>query len=115
MGTKKRVLIDLEQSFPTNSQLEPSDLSMIMERQVQPTFPESKKFLPVSGDVINLSVWYQLFHRSVPFLSVNNTWTERLTDLRKEAKASVMSMMNTTRQGVNHKNNHKPVQSEETR
>jgi len=97
---------------PRTSSLDPSDLSMIMERQVSPSFPESKKYLPVSGDVINLSVWYQLFHRSVPFLSSTNSWTDRLTDFRREAKTSVTSMMNTTRRpSMNHKNNHKSVQS----
>eukprot|EP00092_Neocalanus_flemingeri_P021958 GFUD01023815.1.p1 GENE.GFUD01023815.1~~GFUD01023815.1.p1 ORF type:complete len:790 (-),score=215.04 GFUD01023815.1:791-3160(-) len=101
---------------PRSSSMEPSDLSMIMERQVHPTFPESKKFLPVSGEIINLSVWYQLFHRSVPFLSTTNTWTEKLTDLRREAKASVTTMMNTTkRPGVNHKNNHNIPHPQETR
>jgi len=93
---------------PRSSSGDPSDLSMIMSRQVQPTYPESKKFLPVSGDVINLSVWYSMFHRSVPFLSSNNCWTDRLTDLRREAKTSVTSMMNTTRRPpVNNRNNHK--------
>eukprot|EP00092_Neocalanus_flemingeri_P106560 GFUD01136728.1.p1 GENE.GFUD01136728.1~~GFUD01136728.1.p1 ORF type:complete len:790 (-),score=196.64 GFUD01136728.1:735-3104(-) len=101
---------------PRSSSMEPSDLSMIMERQVHPTFPESKKFLPVSGEIINLSVWHQLFHRSVPFLSTTNTWTEKLTDLRREAKASVTTMMNTTkRPGVNHKNNHNIPHPQETR
>eukprot|EP00092_Neocalanus_flemingeri_P008217 GFUD01008859.1.p1 GENE.GFUD01008859.1~~GFUD01008859.1.p1 ORF type:complete len:861 (-),score=226.89 GFUD01008859.1:737-3319(-) len=101
---------------PRSSSMEPSDLSMIMERQVHPTFPESKKFLPVSGEIINLSVWYQLFHRSVPFLSTTNTWTEKLTDLRREAKASVTTMMKTTkRPGVNHKNNHNIPHPQETR
>eukprot|EP00092_Neocalanus_flemingeri_P104684 GFUD01134117.1.p1 GENE.GFUD01134117.1~~GFUD01134117.1.p1 ORF type:complete len:790 (+),score=209.50 GFUD01134117.1:72-2441(+) len=101
---------------PRSSSMEPSDLSMIMERQVHPTFPESKKFLPASGEIINLSVWYQLFHRSVPFLSTTNTWTEKLTDLRREAKASVTTMMNTTkRPGVNHKNNHNIPHPQETR
>eukprot|EP00092_Neocalanus_flemingeri_P093822 GFUD01119277.1.p1 GENE.GFUD01119277.1~~GFUD01119277.1.p1 ORF type:complete len:790 (-),score=214.54 GFUD01119277.1:727-3096(-) len=101
---------------PRSSSMEPSDLSMIMERQVHPTFPESKKFLPVSGEIINLSVWYQLFHRSVPFLSTTNTWTEKLTDLRREAKASVTTMMNTTkRPGVNHKNNHNIPHPQETK
>lgn len=85
---------------PRTSSLDPSDLSMIMERQVPPSFPESKKYLPVSGDVINLSVWYQLFHRSVPFLSSTNSWTDRLTDFRREAKESVTSMMNTTRRST---------------
>jgi len=93
---------------PRSTSGDPSDLSMIMSRQAQPTFPESKKFLPVSGDVINLSVWYSMFHRSVPFLSSTNCWTDRLTDLRREAKTSVASMMNTTRrQPVNSRNNHK--------
>jgi len=85
---------------PRTSSLDPSDLSMIMERQVSPSFPESKKYLPVSGDVINLSVWYQLFHRSVPFLSSTNSWTDKLTDSRREAKTSVTSMMNTTRRSA---------------
>ena len=35
-------------------------------------FSESKKFLPVSGDVINLSVWYSMFHRSVWFKASSN-------------------------------------------
>jgi len=98
---------------PRTSSMEPSDFSMIMDRQVHPTYPESKKFLPVSGEVVNLSAWYQLFHRSVPFLSSTNSWTQKLTELRREAKSSVTTMMNTTRRpGMNNKNNHKTLHTE---
>jgi len=100
---------------PRSSTLEPSPLSMIMERQITPTFPESKKFLPVSVEVVSLSVWVQLFHRSVPFLSTPNPWTEKLTELRREAQENVRRMMNTTRRtGINQKQNHKTLQTKET-
>lgn len=100
---------------PRSSTVDPSDMSMIMGRQQTPAYPESKKFLPVSGDVVNLSVWYQLFHRSVPFLSATNSWTERLAELRMEAKSSVVTMMEATRPNINYKNNHKSSQLKNSR
>ena len=42
---------------------DPSPAAMVMGRQVKSVFPESSKILPVSGCVVNLRVWVELFHR----------------------------------------------------
>jgi len=98
---------------PRFSSTEPSEFSMIMGQKTSPVYPESKKILNVSGEIVNLSVWHQLFHRSVPFLKMDNSWIEELMELRKNAKTSITNNMNTTVRSVEnkHKNNHKESKS----
>eukprot|EP00088_Acartia_fossae_P021552 TRINITY_DN22964_c0_g1_i2.p1 TRINITY_DN22964_c0_g1~~TRINITY_DN22964_c0_g1_i2.p1 ORF type:complete len:760 (-),score=125.48 TRINITY_DN22964_c0_g1_i2:175-2454(-) len=51
---------------------DPTPYSQIMGRQIHPTVPENKSYLPVDYYISGLSVWTELFHRSVPFLQVSS-------------------------------------------
>jgi len=96
---------------PRTKGLQPSPASMIMGRETLPIFPESKKFLNVSGDMANLHVWDQLFHRSVPFLQINDSWALGLAKVRKDAQVQVATMMNSTHPRDNNRNHNKNNQS----
>lgn len=82
--------------------------SMIMSRQVPPLIPEARKVLPVSGDIVNLQVWHQMFHRMNTSLTVDTSWQQRMTQSQNEAKAQIMDMANSTNQGngMVRRNNH---------
>jgi len=93
---------------------EPSSSAMMMGRQQKATFPESCRVLPVSGCVANLTVWNELFHRSVSSLPSSNAWSERLLSDRREVKSEIRDIMKTTSSAngqvsgqVRKENNHK--------
>lgn len=75
---------------------EPSALAMLMGRQPKPIFPESCRALPVSGNIANLQVWDELFHRSVTSLPTSNDWKEILQSNRREIKEEIKDVMKRT-------------------
>jgi len=79
---------------PRRNATDPSEASMLMDHPARMCHPESKKYLPISGDVASLSPWYRLFHRSVPGLQVKNSGEQEITAARVEAKKTVVSCIN---------------------
>jgi len=43
-----------------------------MTRNIVPSVPENKPYLPVDYHISGLSIWTELFHRSVPFFQIEN-------------------------------------------
>jgi len=83
---------------PRRNAGEPNEASMLMNSQAVLRYPESKKFLPVLSSVAGLSVWYKLFHRSVPWLQVDGG-EEEIIAARVEAKKTVIACVNSRTNG----------------
>jgi len=88
---------------PRKSPWEPNEVSMLMGKEVTPILPESRKSLPISGAILNLEVWLQLFHRSVPFYQPDRVWPDKLNRVRSDAKIEVTRLMSSTHVGDNDK------------
>jgi myotubularin-related protein 10/11/12 len=90
---------------PRRNASDPSEASMIMSQSMKQTDPESKKYLPVVGEVSSLTTWYKMFHRSVPGLQVKNSGEDEITATRMEAKKTII---NCTRYNTStHKGNNR--------
>lgn len=64
-----------------------SPFSMVTDRPPRaPVLPENSKVLPVSGDVINLEVWNEMFSRDVTSLRRDVSWEAKMLAERREAK-----------------------------
>jgi len=80
----------------SHSASQPSQYAMQWEREIIPPVPENCKFLPVNYRVCALSVWTQLFHRSVSFFQRSNESQSLLLSKQREAKSVVDTIYNTT-------------------
>jgi len=69
--------------------LDPSPNSQIMARNILPSVPENKSYLPVDYLVSGLSVWTELFHRSVPFFQISPVPQEILVKNQRKARELV--------------------------
>jgi len=57
---------------PRQGPLTPSPASIIIGREDLLQLPETKKFLHVSSETVNLVPWVVLFHRAIPMLTPDN-------------------------------------------
>jgi len=97
---------------PRPSPLTPSSASMETGKENIPQL-ETKKYLHISSNTVNLTLWLGLFHRSIPLLRLEKKPYDEIMKVRRDAKDEISLMMNSaSNQGLlTTKNNRNYIKS----
>jgi len=95
IGSWSNPLYEVPLRPPRPSPTDPSPASMITGKYNLPQLPESKKFLHVSSNTVNLAPWSDLFQRSIPLLQLDSKLSKEVMKVRRAAKADISMILNS--------------------